>query len=214
MSRPYKEFQYLYPPRPEHVLSSDRLPYYEKDGWVAQYKKNGTCTIVATGPDGKGGMQFIAMNRHKENHKAWQLTTDIKEALSKLLPHHCWTVLVGEILHSKTPTIKNTIFFHDILVMNGEYLLDTTFAQRQIWLTALLPSNVESYSHYAVTEHVWRAKLLVKDFAKHFESIKNQVVDEGLVLKKPNAKLKMCDSEKTNSGWQAKVRYAKKHYAH
>ena len=214
MSKPYTEFQYLFPPRPEHVLSSDRLGWYEKEGWHAQYKKNGTCTIVAMGPDSGGGIEFVAMNRHKELHKAWQLTADVKEGLLRLLPHNHWTVLVGEILHNKTPTIKNTIYFHDILVMNSEYLLDTTFAQRQIWLASLLPSKVEAYSHYAVTEHIWRAKLLTKDLAKHFTSITNQTIDEGLVLKKPDAKLKMCDSEKTNSGWQAKVRYAKKNYAH
>jgi hypothetical protein len=213
MPRPYTAFQYLYPPRPDLVLSSDRLGYYEKEGWVAQYKKNGTCTIVAMGPDGKGGVQFIAMNRHKGDHKAWNLTPEIKSDLLKLLPHHYWTVLVGEIMHSKTKTIKNTIFFHDILVMNNEYLLDTTFAQRQVWLEKLLPGNAESYSHFQVTNGIWRAKNFEKGFEKLFQGIKNQDIDEGLVLKKPGVKLKLCDTETSNSTWQAKVRYPKKNYS-
>lgn len=35
----YTEFKFLYPPRPDFVLTYDRIPYYESDGWVGQFKK-------------------------------------------------------------------------------------------------------------------------------------------------------------------------------
>lgn len=206
--KPYDEYLYLYPPRPENAITPDRIAYYEKQGWVGQYKKNGTNSVVALSPDGK----FTAMNRHKEEHRAWQLTDHVKEVLIELLPRNSWTVLVGEILHNKTPTIKDTMYFHDVLVLNSTYLLGSTFEHRQQWLAEILPSNVESYSHYVVTEKVWRARTFTSGLSERFKAIKDTKIDEGLVLKKPQSTLKYCDIEKNNTSWQIKCRYPTKIY--
>lgn len=205
----YNEFKYLYPPRPDFVLTYDRIPYYEKEGWVGQYKKNGTCTIVAMSPQG----EFTAMNRHAEAHKAWQLTDEIKTSLRKLLPKGSWTVLVGEIMHSKTPTIKDTIYFHDVIVHGSKQLVGKTFAERQAILEKLLPSNgKETASHFCVTDKIWRAKLITKDILKHYQSIQDAKIDEGIVLKLPSGKLKACIKPEANASWQYKIRYATKNY--
>jgi hypothetical protein len=204
----YKEFKYLYPPRPDFVLTYDRIPYYESDGWVGQFKKNGTCTIIAMSPEG----EFHAMNRHAEEHKAWFLTAHIKNVLRRYLPKGEWTVLVAEIMHSKTPTIKDTVYIHDVIVHQSRQLVGTTFAERQKLLIDLLPSEKECYSHYEVDEKVWRAKLITTDILKAFHDIADPKIDEGIVLKKLKGKLKECYRADANCAWQAKVRYATKNY--
>lgn len=204
----YNEFKFLYPPRPDFVLTFDRIAYYESDGWVGQYKKNGTCTIIAMSPDG----EFHAMNRHAEQHKAWFLTKHIKDVLSGLLPHDGWTVLCAEIMHSKTPTIKDTIYVHDVIVHNSKQLVGSTFGERQKLLMELLPGGVENYSHFEIDPKVWRAKLLTKDILNAFHSIVDPKIDEGIVMKKLTGKLKPCIKADSNCSWSAKVRYPHKNY--
>lgn len=204
----YTAYKYLYPPRPDFVLTYDRIPYYESDGWVGQYKKNGTCTIIAMSPDG----EFTAMNRHKEQHKAWVLTKHIKDVLRGHLPSDSWTVLVAEIMHSKTPTIKDTIYIHDIIVYQSRQLVGSTFGERQKILINLLPSKTEHYSHWEVDPKVWRAKLITKDILAAYHAIADTKIDEGIVLKRMLGKLKDCYRADANAAWQAKVRYAHKNY--
>lgn len=204
----YTEFKFLYPPRPDFVLTYDRIPYYESDGWVGQFKKNGTCTIIAMSPEGN----FHAMNRHAENHRAWQLTEHIKDVLRKYLPKGSWTVLVAEIMHSKTPTIKDTVYIHDVIVYQSKQLVGSTFGERQKLLIELLPSTKEEYSHYEIDPKVWRAKLLTKDILSYYHAIKDPSIDEGIVMKKLTGKLKECYKADTNCAWQAKVRYSTKNY--
>lgn len=204
----YLSFKYLYPPRPDYVLTKDRITHYEKEGWAAQYKKNGTCTIIAMSPEG----EFHAMNRHAEEHKAWNLTEHIKKVLRHYLPKGHWTVLVGEILHSKTPTIKDTIYIHDVIVHLSKQLVGSSFEERQILLEKLLPNGIEHYSHFEIDPFVWKAKLFRTNIEQEFLSVKDPKIDEGVVLKKLNGKLKPCVKADSNSGWQAKVRYPTKNY--
>ncbi|RYF04688.1 MAG: hypothetical protein EOO77_29310, partial [Oxalobacteraceae bacterium] len=63
----YEKFSYLYPPRPEKAVPRALLGYYEKRGWVAQAKKNGTCNVIAVSPEGK----LHCMSRHNDQHKLW-----------------------------------------------------------------------------------------------------------------------------------------------
>jgi len=206
----YDSWKYLFPPRPESAIPPDMLAFYEKRGWVCQYKKNGTCTIIGVSPDRK----LIAINRHQENHKAWQLTQHIKDALRSIFTKPLWYVVVAEIMHSKTPTIKDTIFIHDILVHESEYLVGTTFKERQEILNPYLLTNVETKTHYVCDTDgkVWFAKIYDKGFADLFRSIKEPKIDEGLVLKDPNGKLRSCDRADANSSWQVKCRHSTKSY--
>lgn len=220
----YNDFKYLYPPRPEWVLTYDRIPYWEAQGWIGQYKKNGTNTIVGLAPVGHpvpinipGVIRahnriFYAMNRHQEAHRAWQLTAHVSGVLAELLPRDSITVLVGEIMHSKTPTIKDTIYFHDVIVYGSKQLVGSTYAERQKILERLLPAQDEDYSHYIVDDKVWRAKSLKSGILQAYHDIEDIKIDEGIVLKNPKGKLKPCRTEKSNQDWQAKVRYATKNY--
>lgn len=154
------------------------------------------------------------MGRHNAPHKAWHLSKDAEKILRLALPKNKWTVLVGELLHSKTPTIKDTLYFHDILVADSEFLVNMTFIDRQKILESLFPAKAESYSHYVYSDKIWRAKLLTENLLQKFQDIKNPKIDEGLVIKRPDAPLKTCDSTKSNAGWQMKIRYSTKNYAY
>ena len=207
----YDSFKYLYPPRPEFILSYDRISFYERMGWFGQYKKNGTCTILALSPSG----DFTAMTRHAEAHKQWEMNASLKKSLRSILPQGEWIVLVSELLHNKTVSIKNTLYIHDILVYNSEYLLGSTLKSRQVILDKILPYHDEEYSHYVLDPNnkLWRAKNFTKDILKQFQSITDPKIDEGIVLKDPTGKLSLCDKPDSNKSWQAKVRYATKNYS-
>ena len=203
---PYITFQYLFPPRPEKAISRDLLPIFERRGWVGQYKKNGTNTIIYHEPEHK--LQY--WNRH-EKTQSWNSIPAIDQFFKELFPNQ-WFVLVAELLHQKHPAVKNTLFIHDILVCQSELLTDITYEDRLKILSNLFPTNVEAASHTVVTENIWVAKTFKKDFVGLFNAIKDPKLDEGLVLKDPNAKLKSCNKADTNSGWQIKCRYATKNY--
>lgn len=207
----YTKWTYLYPPRPDFAIACAMLNYYETRGWLAQYKKNGTNTIIGIAPN----KTFYAMNRHAANHKAWHLTQHIKEALIELFPEKKWFVLCAEIMHSKTPTIKDTIYIHDMLVWKSEFLLDSTFIERANLLDDRLITNVESHSHYVCDSEgkIWYAKRFDRGFKTIFNSIKQVRIDEGLVLKDPIGKLRACNTPTENSSWQVKCRHKTKGYA-
>lgn len=207
----YNSWNFLYPPRPENAIASAMLNYYEKRGWVAQYKKNGTNTIIGISPN----KEFYAMTRHATEHKAWQLTSYIKEELTRLFPEKKWFVLCAEVMHNKTPTIKDTIYIHDMLVWKGEFLLNSLFIDRQKLLDTKLITNVEAHSHYVCDREgkIWYAKRFEKGFKEIFLAIRDPKIDEGLVLKDPNGKLRSCRTASENSGWQVKCRHESKNYA-
>lgn len=206
----YLEFRYLYPPRPDFALTSDRIPAYEKQGWVGQIKKNGTCTIVAISPEGT----CIAMNRHNQDHKAWNLTANIINSLREIIPRRHWTVMVGEIMHSKTKDIKDTIFFHDVIVHESKQLVGVTFEERQKILEKLLPATKGDLpSHYQVTDKIWRANLIREDILSVFQAIKDPTIDEGIVLKLSSSKLKDCWKADSNCSWQYKIRHPSNKYS-
>lgn len=206
----YDEFKFLFPPRPENAIAPHLMPFYESQGWVAQYKKNGTNTIIAIGPD----QQIILKTRHGEDHKAWSLTDGLANSLKNLFPEKEWVVLCAELMHSKTPAIKDSLYIHDCIVWGSKFLLGSTFLSRQLLLSERLATNVETKTHYVVDREgkLWLAKLITKDFISAFQSIKEPKIDEGLVLKNPHGKLTLCLTPKANASWSVKCRHETKNY--
>lgn len=208
----YLEWQYLFPPRPESAIAPVSIGFYQNMGWVAQYKKNGTNTIIGLSPSG----EVITMTRHADQHKAWQISDHLKKTLLQIFPRSGWHVLCAEVMHSKTKDIKNTLYVHDILVFNGDYLINSTFIERQSILDDIcIPlAQSEEYSHYVCDDQgkLWYAKLFKSALTDLFWSIQIPELDEGLVLKNPAGKLKACTKEKSNDDWQVKVRHSTKKY--
>lgn len=204
----YDKFAYLYPPRPEKAVPSNFLGFYRKQGWIAQVKKNGTCNVLFVSPE----RQITAMSRHNDDHKAWTPTEKSSAAFAKL-PGKGWYVFTTEVLNNKVPGIRDTHYIFDILVADGVYLIDTTFESRQEILRDLFLTGdeEETFSHYIINDNVWLAKIITEKFKTLFTGLTNPE-DEGLVLKDPKAKLKLCSKPKDNSGWQVKCRAGHKNF--
>lgn len=210
----FEEWRYLWPPRPDNAIPQEMLPFYEKKGWWAQYKKNGTCSIIGISPD----KEFHCMNRHNSNHKTWSLTSYHKEQLTRLFPEKKWIVLVAEILHLKTPSIKDTIYIFDVIVWDGFLLFDSLFSERCAILDErLIPkaTHIDDKTHFVCDSHnqIWYAKRFESGFVELFHGITEPKIDEGLVLKNPNGKLRSCMDAKENASWQVKCRKTHKNYA-
>lgn len=205
----FDAYQYLWPPRPEQAIPKTLLSYYEKQRWIAQVKKNGTCTVLYVRPD----KQVIVKTRHKTDHKLW---TPSEEFCSQFesLPGNGWYVFAGELLHSKTKHIKDTIYLFDLLVDDGIYLVGATLQARLKRLYALFPTRVNTItnSHYIIAPKLWLAATIVKNFSERFAAL-CMPEDEGLVVKDPRAKLKLCVKATANAGSQVKCRKPTKNYS-
>jgi hypothetical protein len=208
----YHTFSYLYPPRPDNAIPPNMLGFYEQRGYVCQLKKNGTGNVMAISPD----RQIIAMNRHHDVHKLWTPDEITRRAFLDL-PGDGWYYLVAELLHSKVIGMRHINYINDILVADGEYLIGTTFAQRQNLLAALFPNAVTHIDggYKVIDANTWLAVNHKSGFAALFDALgrKKQPEDEGLVLKNPNAKLAYCTTAKSNSSWQVKCRISTKNYS-
>lgn len=208
----YDKFTYLFPPRPEKKIPKELFGYYEKKGWVAQAKKNGTCNIIAVSPD----KRLVCMNRHEEDHKQWE-PTKASSAVFQSLPGKGWYVIVAELLHSKIALtdggVRDTNFINDILVDDGAYLVGETFAQRQERIRALFlrDGQEETASHVVVDRNTWVAKPRLTNFRQFFDSL-DKPEDEGIVIKDPNSVLAVCSREKSNVNWSVKSRRQHKNY--
>ena len=187
----YIEYSYLWPPRPGsgRAIPKELLAIYQAKGWIAQLKKNGTCTVVFSRGD-----EVIFKTRHPElhngDHKMWKPSA-LHTAPFKGSPF--WNVYVGELLNNKvTNGTKDTLYLFDKLVHNGNRLNGVPFIERYNLLKGV-----------TTNEKV----LVAENFEGNFKQLMANlgVDDEGLVLKDPNAPLQTC-KENSNQGWQVKCR--------
>lgn len=184
---------FLWPPRPERAIEPALIPYYASKGWIAQLKKNGTCTVISV--DVHGNVDF--KTRHNEAHKAWAPPIEIVNYFS----HFPDSVFVGELLHNKHASVKNTLYLFDLLRYNGVDFIGETLEYRLGILDMVVPlmPNIQMVKNYS------------GDLTKLYDSISDPI-DEGIVLKDPKAKLKSCLREGANSGWQVKCRKSTKNF--
>ncbi len=205
----YEEFAYLWPPRPEQAVAPRVLDGFEKRGWVAQYKLNGTCSVIFVSPD----KIVRAMNRYNEPHKAWSPTPEVMADFARL-PGRGWYVFVAELMHNKVPSIKNVNYTHDVLVADGEYLVGKTQEERQDILHDLLMTSdaVEHDSHYEISRHLWLPVEYDEGFTNLFNSL-TAPEHEGIVLKDPRQKLAICSRKGSNTSGSIKCRRPHKNFS-
>lgn len=212
----YLEYRYLFPPRPDTAAAPTTLNQYQDRGWLAQAKMNGTCCTIYVSSTGTS----FAMGRHgMSNRLVWQPGEKWQE-FQRHLPGKGWYVFVGELLHSKGVGVKDTIYLHDLLVDDGEYLVGETYVDRYERLLALcnnMPdvevSLSEFVSHIVVTPGVWLAVNHREGFREWYNDI-NKLAGhaiEGLVFKQPHSKLLPCGTPSANSKWSNKCRRTTKH---
>ena len=199
----YTEYAYLWPPRPEKAIARGFLKFYEQRKYWAQVKKNGTCTVIFARED-----EVIFKTRHNDDHRAWSPTP---EHVRFFQGQPSWNVYVAELLHSKTPHVKNQLYIFDIIVDDGIQLVDLTFEERQMLLQSRWEGVYEPDHHqHRVHDYVSVAENLVGDFDTIYDHLLPE--DEGLVLKNPTARLRPCFKQDSNAGWQVKCRVPTKNY--
>jgi hypothetical protein len=200
----YNQYSYLFPPRPENKIPRDMLPFYEKRGYWAQVKKNGTCTVIFA-----KGRQVIFKTRHNDDHRMWSPTP---EHVRFFQGSDNWNVYCAELLHSKTPHVKNQLYIFDKIVDEGVHLVGTKFEERQLILQSQWVGELEKEHHQTrVHDYISVAENLTGDFDKVFDELLPE--DEGLVLKNPRGRLDACLKQNSNNGWQVKCRIAHKNYS-
>jgi hypothetical protein len=199
----YNEFTYVYPPRPSQQVPKSLLGFYEKHGYLAQVKKNGTCTVIFA-----RGLDVTFMTRHNDYHKQWT-AQDLHKCpfQSSSLKYN---VFAAELIHSKTKLTKNQLYIFDTIVLNGVQLVGTTFAERQAMLHSMLGGKDEGHQT-RVNEFVSVANSFNRRFTDVWNSLSEE--DEGIVLKKATGKLEPCFNQSANTGWQCKSRKSTKNYS-
>lgn len=192
----------IYPPRPTNAIIAPLIPVFEKRGFWAQIKWNGTCTVVSVSPDG----DIVFKTRHGEDHKAWTPKPEMVEYFRNFPD----SIFVGELLHNKGPSIKDTLYLFDVLRYQGTDLVGTTFEERQ---TKIMQSEVRKIKPLHAT--VWVADNYVDEglygLWNNLSSGGTPLI-EGLVLKNPNGVLEPYYKASANAGWQVKCRFPHKNY--
>lgn len=209
----YSYGQFLYPPRPERKIAPHNIAEWEKRGWVADLKKNGTGNVVSVGPDGV----VTAKRRDRTDHKQWQPRPEVLQAFRRLPPH---SVCATELLHNKVRGLRDILYIHDLLALDGRQLVGMTFDERRQILEEFFPTTTLSIDghYYVIDEHTWVARIFRKSLTNLFDSLIREDGtpirddDEGIVLKNPKAKLELCLRENSNSHWQVKCRIETKNY--
>ena len=209
-SEPYLKFKFLYPPRPENCITTDRMVGYEKTHF-GQPKLNGSCCLIFT--DGK--TYFHYERKGEANRpKDFCLTDKELEILNKHDGNN-WNVFVGEYMNKSkaykdgkpwTKAGNHKIVLFDILVYKGKYLLGSTFQQRVELMDELFGKEEYDEWLYKITDKIYR----VKTFYGNFLALWNEIVKidmlEGLVMKRMDAKLERGGTLLNNVGSQVKVR--------
>jgi ATP-dependent DNA ligase len=205
----------MYPPRPDGSTHPDTLSQYP--GWWGQRKFNGTRTLVFFHEDGT----IALWNRHKEQHRAFQMGNAMRDSLDDL-KRKCKKgkiyVFDGELMHSKTKNLKNRIILWDILVYESEYMIGSTYEERYNLLCKLLknPSKHETITGKSlaleINNNIWLAEVFKEDLLARFKEALSSDEIEGLVLKNPSGKLDFGIKESNNGSWQIRVRKPNKNY--
>ena len=185
------------------------MGFYERRGWTAQVKKNGTCTIVFARGD-----TVIFKTRHNDDHNAW---SPQPSHIALFAGRDDWNVYIAELLHSKGPSVKDHLYLFDILVSDGQELIGTTLPERQQILQARFPSPK---ADIVGSRAGLGARMIARDLSQA-TSIPNPsalwpalgALDEGFVFKDPTAKLAPCITATANGAWQTKVRRSHTNYS-
>jgi hypothetical protein len=192
----YLNFRYIYPPRPEYPISSDQLYKYEKDHFI-QVKMDGSCCVIFI-----KCKDFRYFGRHQNENLA-----NFKLGVDDLTVLNCgndnWNVIVGEYMNKNKRGIDCKVWNHkfvifDILVYDGEYLLDSTFDDRVDLMNNIFGTNDENDYLYKITDKIFRVKTFYDNFLERWKEIIKIDMLEGVVLKRKEQKLNRGLTEKNN----------------
>lgn len=215
----YKDFKYIYPPRPEAKTTPENIEKYDNGEYIANPKYNGTCCIVFT-----NGSELYVYNRHKSLLDKYSNDIDFKG----LAKSKNWFVYAGEYLNKgkngeMDTKEKDKYIIWDCIVWDGEYLIGKTLHERLTLLENIYPCNrsvvdqngcLELYEHLCCTEYngIYKAPAYLKYFSALYEDLIKTDLYEGIVLKKLESKLTFGFNPVNNNDWQIKIRKPTKIY--
>jgi len=205
----YKDYKYIYPPRPENTFPRDGMDKFDNDVFVAQPKFNGSCTDVYCGPD-----LWKTMNRHKQPLTGCKLT---KNEFEVIIPKKGNNLIVGEYMNKSKKDEFGKVFNHklmifDVLVIDGEYLIGKTFQERLDILYEMFIFEDENDYSLKITDNIYMTKSFYKGFSELWDKLVTIDMIEGLVLKRKDAGLELGLTEKNNTRSMLKCRKSTKNY--
>ena len=200
----YTEYTYLYPPRPRNAIQSSDLDFWDNGNLLAQCKMNGSNATIYTNGD-----KVIVMNRH--NERLTNVQVPMEEILS-IYKGNGWMVLNAEYMNKSKSDENRQVFNHkfvifDILVLDNDYLVGSTFEQRVLLLDELYGKvPCEKDYLWKISDNIYRVKSYTRDFLELYNSLVEIDMIEGLVLKRKGAKLERGNTENNNTKSQIKCR--------
>lgn len=217
--------RFIYPPRPmKNPVPAAELERYERYGWRFMCKYNDLRAVFVVTDSG-----IKVYERRGECH-SFRLTPKLEAELLEIvdrlgLRKDGWCCLDGGILTGKNKNMPELIVLWDVLVANGEWLVDTTYDSRYQMLVggttgpAMVTINTTAFDlGLKLTDHVlvpktydrfadvWKLVNAVNAAAGWTTEKGGEPVLEGTVAKQFSAKLEPAWGEKNNESWQARSR--------
>ncbi len=221
--------RYIYPPRSDSCVPFTESSHYADLKMIAQLKYNDTRNLVSYGSG-----THILWSRHKSPHKAFTPSDSLNSEIASLrsilgFSDDRWSYIDGGILDKKHHFIKQTMIVWDILVMNDEYLVDTTYESRYNMLASKCSEpyivNVNGLTMdigLKLTENIIVPRIINSDA---WESTWNAINElnaklgfipgekstcgpliEGFMFKDMKAKLEYSSKQVNNSSWNVRCR--------
>lgn len=207
----YNNYKYIFPPRPKNAIMSSDLDFWDNNTLLAQPKLNGSNSVLFISPE-----KIIVMNRHNQTLTNVRVSVDEIKKIYK--GNGGWMVLNAEYMNKSKSDENRQVFNHkfvifDILVLDNDYLVGSTFEQRVLLLDELY-GNVACEKDYLwkVSDNIYRVKSYTRDFLELYNSLVEIDMIEGLVLKRKGAKLERGNTENNNTKSQLKARKPTKNY--
>lgn len=215
---------FLLPPRPKNAIPVSSIDQFIKMGWMAQIKKNGTCSIITVFKNG----EVEAFTRHGEPHRAWSWSPASIDVFKKIAPDIGTCTFVAELLHSKVKGLRDINYIHDVLRFQDKILYGSTYLDRHILLHSIFNAYrvkngtwgieqaadrlalLAAAGYIRINPQLWIAtEILNKTIKDLLDTNFPNDEDEGLVLKDPES----IYSLKHDNGWAVKYRKATKNYS-
>jgi len=99
----YRNYKYIYPPRPKNAISPDDLDFWDDGSLIAQPKLNGSNSLIFT-----NGVDAYKMGRHKQILSNFKL--DSNEIKDIYRGDGSWMVINGEYMN-KSKSDENLEIF-------------------------------------------------------------------------------------------------------
>jgi len=222
MAHPFNAFQWFYPPR-----SSTRMPYSSSpvmNMWrrfpdaIAQLKMNGSNDMVVVYPD----QHIENWSRHKIDPRTkkssssgnpklldWKMPSALRDEVISFTPKGKFTIYNAELIHAKTTDIKNTLYFFDVLVWDGEHLIGKDYRSRYDILSATLGHRYMPLNIKRADGEIFVAEnIRPESWDSAWVDAQKPSYTEGLILKRigSSSSLQVGNVEKNNGGFMCKIR--------